>query len=59
MLDSDALPLRLALVAEDLLARSALARVLADQDEALTVLASGTLAEVESIALTSPLDAVL
>lgn len=59
VLDSDALPLRLALVAEDPLARGALARVLADQDEALVLLASGTLAEVESLRLESPLDAVL
>ena len=59
MLDSDALPLRLALVAEDPLARGALARVLADQDEPLGVLVSGTLAEVESTRLEAPLDVVL
>jgi two-component system, NarL family, nitrate/nitrite response regulator NarL len=57
VLDSDALALRLALVAEDPLARGALARSLMDQ--ALAVVASGTLAEVEATPLEPSPDAVL
>ncbi|MGZ3459638.1 MAG: LuxR C-terminal-related transcriptional regulator [Archangium sp.] len=48
MLDTDAAPVRLALVAEDPLARGALSRALSEQGGDLAVIASGTLAEVES-----------
>ncbi len=59
MLDSPASPLRLALVAEDPLARGALSRALADQGgEAITVTAAGTLAELEA-ARAEPPDVVL
>jgi DNA-binding NarL/FixJ family response regulator len=59
VLDSPASPLRLALVAEDPLARGALSRALADQGgEAITVTAAGTLAELEA-ARAEPPDVVL
>lgn len=48
MLDSDASPVRLTLVAEDPLARGALSRILAEQGGDIAVIAAGTLAEVES-----------
>ncbi len=48
MLDSDASPVRVTLVAEDPLARGALSRALAEQGDGIAVIASGTLAEVES-----------
>ncbi len=49
MLDASTSPLRLVLVAEDPLARGALARALADQGGELLILAAGTLAEVEAL----------
>lgn len=53
------MPLRLALVAEDPLARGALSRALSDQGgEGLTLAAAGTLAELEA-ARTEPPDVVL
>ncbi|MFL5349187.1 MAG: LuxR C-terminal-related transcriptional regulator [Hyalangium sp.] len=59
MLDSLESPLRLALVAEDPLARGALSRALADQGgEDLTIAAAGTLAELEA-ARAEPPDVVL
>jgi two-component system nitrate/nitrite response regulator NarL len=59
VLDSLASPLRLALVAEDPLARGALSRALADQGgEGLTLVAAGTLAELEA-ARGEPADVVL
>jgi DNA-binding NarL/FixJ family response regulator len=59
VLDSPASPLRLALVAEDPLARGALSRALSDQgSEELLVSASGTLAELEA-ARAEPPDVVL
>ena len=59
MLDSPATPLRLALVAEDPLARGALSRALSEQGgEGLTLAATGTLAELEA-ARTEPPDVVL
>jgi two-component system, NarL family, nitrate/nitrite response regulator NarL len=59
VLDSSATPLRLALVAEDPLARGALSRALSDQGgEDLTVVAAGTLAELEA-ARAEPPDVVL
>lgn len=59
MLDSLDTPLRLALVAEDPLARGALSRALSDRGgEGLTLAAAGTLAELES-ARTAPPDVVL
>jgi two-component system nitrate/nitrite response regulator NarL len=59
VLDSPASPLRLALVAEDPLARGALSRALSDQGgEDLTVAAAGTLVELEA-ARTEPPDVVL
>lgn len=59
MLDSLDTPLRLALVAEDPLARGALSRALSDQGgEGLTLAAAGTLAELESTR-TEPPDVVL
>ncbi len=59
MLDPRATPLRLALVAEDPLARGALSRALSDQGgEAFIVVASGTLAELEA-ARAEPPDVVL
>lgn len=48
MLDSPTAPLRLALVAEDPLARGALARALSDRGGELLLTASGTQAELES-----------
>lgn len=48
MPDATASPLRLALVAEDPLARGALSRALADQAAELTLIASGTLADLEA-----------
>ncbi len=48
VLDSDASPVRLALVAEDPLARGALSRALSEQAGDIAVIASGTLAELES-----------
>jgi DNA-binding NarL/FixJ family response regulator len=48
VLDSDASPVRVTLVAEDPLARGALSRALAEQGDDIAVIASGTLAEVES-----------
>lgn len=48
MPDSTASPLRLALVAEDPLARGALSRALVDQAAELTLIASGSLADLES-----------
>jgi DNA-binding NarL/FixJ family response regulator len=48
VLDSDASPVRLTLVAEDPLARGALSRALVEQGDDIAVIASGTLAEVES-----------
>ncbi|MFL5357994.1 LuxR C-terminal-related transcriptional regulator [Archangium sp.] len=59
MLDSDASPVRLALVAEDPLARGALSRALSEQGGGLVVIASGTLAEVESSRSDAAPDAVL
>jgi len=59
VLDSPATPLRLALVAEDPLARGALSRALSDQGgEGLTLAAAGTLVELEA-ARTEPPDVVL
>ena len=59
MLDLIATPLRLALAAEDPLARGALSRTLADSGgESLTLTAAGTLAELEA-ARTEPPDVVL
>jgi two-component system nitrate/nitrite response regulator NarL len=59
VLDSPATPLRLALVAEDPLARGALSRALSDQGgEELLVAASGTLAELEATRAEAP-DVVL
>ncbi|NTX05554.1 response regulator transcription factor [Myxococcus sp. CA040A] len=48
MLDAPLVPLRLALVAEDPLARGALSRVLGDQGSELLTVASGTQVELES-----------
>ncbi|QSQ21061.1 response regulator transcription factor [Pyxidicoccus parkwayensis] len=48
MLDAPTAPLRLALVAEDPLARGALSRALSDQGGELLMVASGTQAELES-----------
>jgi DNA-binding NarL/FixJ family response regulator len=48
VLDSDASPIRLTLVAEDPLARGALSRTLAEQGGDIAVIAAGTLAEVEA-----------
>ncbi|MCK8501384.1 MULTISPECIES: response regulator transcription factor [Myxococcus] len=48
MLDAPLSPLRLALVAEDPLARGALSRVLGDQGSELQLLASGTQVELET-----------
>lgn len=48
MLDAPLAPLRLALVAEDPLARGALLRVLGDQGSELLTVASGTQVELES-----------
>lgn len=48
MLESPAVPLRVALVAEDPLARGSLSRALSDQGGGLTVAASGTQVELES-----------
>ncbi|NTX10175.1 response regulator transcription factor [Myxococcus sp. CA056] len=48
MLDAPLAPLRLALVAEDPLARGALSRVLSDQGSELLTVASGTQVELES-----------
>lgn len=59
MLDSDASPVRLALVAEDPLARGALSRALSEQGSGLVVIASGTLAEVESSRSDAAPDVVL
>jgi two-component system, NarL family, nitrate/nitrite response regulator NarL len=59
VLDLIATPLRLALAAEDPLARGALSRTLSDQGgESLTLIAAGTLAELEA-ARTEPPDVVL
>lgn len=59
MLDSDASPVRLALVAEDPLARGALSRALSEQGSGLVVVSSGTLAEVESSRSDAAPDVVL
>jgi DNA-binding NarL/FixJ family response regulator len=59
VLDSDASPVRLALVAEDPLARGALSRALSEQGSGLVVVASGTLAEVESSRSDATPDVVL
>jgi DNA-binding NarL/FixJ family response regulator len=59
VLDSDATPLRVVLVAEDPLARGALSRVLVEQGGDIVVLASGTLAELESSRPEAAPDAVL
>ncbi|WNG32722.1 response regulator transcription factor [Archangium violaceum] len=59
MLDSDATPIRLTLVAEDPLARGALSRALSEQGGDLRVMASGTQAEVESSSPETPPDVVL
>jgi DNA-binding NarL/FixJ family response regulator len=48
VLDAPTAPLRLALVAEDPLARGALSRALGDQADELLVVASGTQVELES-----------
>lgn len=48
MLDAPIAPIRLALVAEDPLARGALSRALGDQGSELLVVASGTQVELES-----------
>jgi two-component system, NarL family, nitrate/nitrite response regulator NarL len=48
VLDSDASPLRVTLVAEDPLSRGALSRTLAEQSGDLVIIVAGTLAEVES-----------
>ncbi|WP_309889775.1 response regulator transcription factor [Archangium sp.] len=48
MLDSDASPVRVTLVAEDPLARGALSRALTEQGGDIAVIAAGTLAEMES-----------
>jgi DNA-binding NarL/FixJ family response regulator len=48
VLDSDASPVRLTLVAEDPLARGALSRTLAEQGGDIAIIAAGTLAEMES-----------
>ncbi len=59
VLDPIATPLRLALAAEDPLARGALSRTLSDQGgESFTLVAAGTLAELEA-ARTEPPDVVL
>jgi two-component system nitrate/nitrite response regulator NarL len=59
VLDSLATPLRLALVAEDPLARGALARALSEQGgDGFSLVAAGTLAELEA-APTEPPDVVL
>ncbi|WP_224240311.1 LuxR C-terminal-related transcriptional regulator [Hyalangium gracile] len=59
MLDSPASPLRLALVAEDPLARGALSRALSDAGgESLALVAAGTLVELEA-ARAEPPDVVL
>ncbi|PTL84680.1 response regulator transcription factor [Vitiosangium sp. GDMCC 1.1324] len=59
MLDSDASPVRLALVAEDPLARGALSRALSEQGGDLAVIASGTLAEVDASRSEAAPDVVL
>jgi DNA-binding NarL/FixJ family response regulator len=59
VLDSDASPIRLALVAEDPLARGALSHALSEQAGDLAIIASGTLAELESSHSEAPLDVVL
>ncbi|MCP3099096.1 response regulator transcription factor [Myxococcus sp. K15C18031901] len=58
MLDTSLAPLRLALVAEDPLARGALSRVLGEQGTELLVVAAGTQAELESTR-GEPVDVVL
>ncbi|MCY1017766.1 response regulator transcription factor [Pyxidicoccus sp. MSG2] len=58
MLDAATAPLRLALVAEDPLARGALSRALGDQGGELLLVAAGTQAELESAAGEAP-DVVL
>ncbi|WP_163994122.1 response regulator transcription factor [Pyxidicoccus caerfyrddinensis] len=58
MLDAATAPLRLALVAEDPLARGALSRALSDQGGELLLVASGTQTELESAAGEAP-DVVL
>lgn len=58
MLDAPTAPLRLALVAEDPLARGALSRALSDQGGELLLVASGTQAELESTSGDAP-DVVL
>lgn len=58
MLDAPTAPLRLALVAEDPLARGALSRALSDQGGELLLVASGTQAELESASGDAP-DVVL
>ncbi|XXF78462.1 response regulator transcription factor [Myxococcaceae bacterium GXIMD 01537] len=59
MLDSAPAPLRIALVAEDPLARGALSRTLTEQGPEVVVLAAGTAGELESSREGSGLDAVL
>jgi two-component system, NarL family, nitrate/nitrite response regulator NarL len=59
VLDSDATPIRVVLIAEDPLARGALSRALVEQGGDIVVLLSGTLAEVESSRQDSPPDVVL
>ncbi len=59
MLDSTAAPLRIAVVAEDPLARGALSRALTEQGSEVRVPASGTAAELEASRGDAVFDAVL
>lgn len=59
MLDSTSAPLRIAVVAEDPLARGALSRALTEQGTEVVVLATGTASELESSRGDSAFDAVL
>ncbi len=59
MLDSASAPLRLAVVAEDPLARGALSRALTEQGAEVTVLALGTASELEASRGDAVFDAVL
>lgn len=59
MLDSASAPLRLAVVAEDPLARGALSRALTEQGAEVTVLAMGTASELEASRGDAVFDAVL
>lgn len=59
VLDSDAAPVRITLVAEDPLARGALSRALAEQGGGVVILSAGTLAEVESLRSEATPDVVL